>query len=279
MRQNVLLLVVLVTGIAIGVGLSSWRAVPTEDMIARASCAACHDVHGAIEFAEAPAQSQVWVLGDVPDASYVLVSDLFPYADSEPGTRISLDDFLARFGVHDFQRVAIESLDGGIVILDREYVTDESVLVPYVEGLRFKDQNQHESTWLKGVRWLVVQGTETPLRINGTATSMGRLLLGSRTTVIAEGGDAMYKSPMDGKLYRGDYAHLYTGVPLSVLMDGAAYSGLHVVDKAGNTINLSKKESEGAMIATVQGRPTLLLPAGHRGDWVYDVVEIMPVSG
>ena len=274
MNRKLTLLLVLVLGIVIGVALSSWRAFPTEDMIARASCATCHDVHGAIEFEEAPSQSQVWVLGDVPEATYFLVSDLFPYAHTKMGTSISLLDLLPRYGVTDFERVAIESLDGGTVTLERQYVTKESLLVPYVEGIRFKDQNQHESTWLKGVRWIIVEGTEKPLRIAGEVTSMGRLLLSDRTTVVADGGDAMYKSPLDGKVYRGDYAHLYSGARLRELLRDHSYDRVKVTDNKGQVTELSREQVSDAIIATVQGRPTLLLPQTHRGEWVKDVVKI-----
>ena len=278
MTRKLMILLILVSGIVIGVALTSWRVFPTEDMIARTSCAACHDVHGAIEWEDAPFQSQVWILGDVPEATYVVVSDLFPYGKETEGTSVSLLNLLGSHGVSDFERVALESLDGGIVMLEREYVTEDSLLVPYLEGIRFKDQNQHESTWLKGVRWIVVEGVDKPLRIAGEATSFGRLLLSDRTTVIAEGGDAIYKSPLDGRIYRGDYAHTYTGVRLSELLRDHPYSGVRVVNAEGRAAEFTKDQAAGAIIATVQGRPSLVLPGLPRGVWVIDVVEITPQS-
>jgi hypothetical protein len=275
MKQKLFLVVALVVGLVLGVALSSWRAFPTDDMIARASCASCHDVHAAIEWEDAPFQSQIWILGDVPEATYILVNDLFPYRNSESGDSISLLELVARYGAHDVSRVAIESLDGGIVTLTREYLTPESMLVPYMEGVRFKDQNQHESTWLKGVRWIIVEGAATPLMVDGQATSMGRLLLQDRTTVIAEGGDAIYKSPLDGKTYRGDYAHTYTGARLSQLLPPErSYTRLKAVDEKGRSKEYTRDEVADALIATVSGRPTLLLPHSSRGQWVSGVVEI-----
>ncbi len=275
MKQKLFLVVALVVGLILGVALSSWRAFPTDDMIARASCASCHDVHASIEWEDAPFQSQIWILGDVPEATYILVNDLFPYRNSEGGDSISLLELVARYGAKDVSRVAIESLDGGIVTLTREYLTPESMLVPYMEGVRFKDQNQHESTWLKGVRWIIVEGTATPLMVDGQATSMGRLLLQDRTTVIAEGGDAIYKSPLDGKTYRGDYAHTYTGARLSQLLPPErSYSRLRVRDEKGRSNEYARDEVADALIATVSGRPTLLLPQASRGRWVSGVVEI-----
>lgn len=276
MTRKLTLLLILVFGIVVGVALSSWRVFPTEDMIARTSCSACHDVHGAIEWEDAPFQSQVWILGDVPEATYVIVSDLFPYTKQTEGTRISLLDLLASHGVSDFERVALESLDGGIVVLERQYVTEESLLVPYLEGIRFKDENQHESTWLKGVRWIIVEGVDKSLRVAGEATSLGRLLLSDRTTVITEGGDAIYKSPLDGRIYRGDYAHTYTGALLTELLGDHVYSRVRVIDREGRVVDLVRDQIAGAVIATVQGHPSLVLPRAHRGEWVIDVVEIIP---
>jgi len=274
MKRTVLILLAAVFGLLAGVSATSWRAFPTEDMIARATCAECHDVHGAIEWDDAPFQSQVWIMGDVPEASYFFVDDLFPYRQEDLGTAISLPDLLARYGVDDFERIAIESLDGGIVALDREYVTEHARLVPYLEGLRFQDENQHVSTWLKGVRWITVVGAETPLEIDGVVTSMGRLLLGDRVTVSAEGGDALYVSPLDGKTYRGDYAHLYTGALLARLLGEDAYTTLIVTDAAGNAREYPAEQVADAVIATVDGRPTLLLPGASRRDWVIDVTRI-----
>jgi hypothetical protein len=88
-------------------------------------------------------------MGDVPQATYFFVDDLFPYHEAELGTAISLPDLLARYGAQEFSQVALESLDGVFVTLDRQYVTERSRLVPYMEGIRFKDENQHASTWLK----------------------------------------------------------------------------------------------------------------------------------
>ena len=267
-----------VVGLVLGVSLSSWRVFPSDDMVARATCAECHDVHGAIELAEAPFQSQVWILGDVPEATYLIVNDLFPYATSTTGTSIPLADLLARYGATDWARVGLESLDGGLVILEREYVTEDSLLVPYLDGVRFTDRNQHESTWLKGVRWIVVQGSELPLRIGEEQTSLGRLLLEQRTTVVAEGGQAMYRSEQDGEVYRGEYAHVYTGgLVRRALGDAWQAETFHARNAAGQETLFTREDLEEAVIATVGGRPALVLASKGRGQWVLDLVALEPV--
>jgi len=278
MRSKLYLAIGLVLGLLLGIALISWRAFPTEDMIARASCASCHDVHAALEWQDAPFQSQVWVLGDVVTSTYFIVADLFPNRNDTPGTQITLLDLLARYGVRDFERVSLESMDGGVVTLKREFVTAQSVLVPYVEGLRFRDENQHKSTWLKGVRWITVEGSATPLNIGGQATSMGRLLMGDRATVILEGGEAMFTSPLDGQLYQGNYAHSFMGARLDdLLRDQLPYTKLSVRDAQGRTREIPADQAAGALVSTVDGYPTLVLPRASRGAWVANVREISPV--
>jgi hypothetical protein len=275
MRSKLYLGLALVLGLLVGIALTSWRALPTEDMIARASCASCHDVHAALEWKDAPFQSQVWVLGDVVTSTYFIVADLFPNRNDTPDTQITLLDLLARYGATDFERVSLESLDGGVVTLQRQFVTEQSLLVPYMESLRFTDENQHKSTWLKGVRWITVEGRATPLTIGGRATSMGRLLMSDRTTVIAEGGEAMFSSPLDGKLYQGNYAHAFMGARLDdLLRDQMPYTKLNARDAQGRTKEIPADQAAGALVSTVDGYPTLVLPRASRGVWVANVREI-----
>ncbi|MBC7248900.1 MAG: hypothetical protein H5T62_01320 [Anaerolineae bacterium] len=262
-------------GMLIGIALAGWEVLPAREMAARASCADCHDLHGAIEWAEAPFQSQIWLLGDVPQPTYFLVNELLPYRHQERDTALPLLDFLADNGVTDFEQVALESLDGGLVVIDRRFVSEHSLLVPYLEGLRFKDENQHESTWLKGVRWIIVVGKDTPLTIDGQATSMGRLLLGGRTTTVTERGNvAMYKSELDGQIYEGLYTHRYTGVLLTDLLSNPDFTVLVVTDARGRVTEFDAESARGAILAQVSGRTTLVLPELARGQWVTDVVSI-----
>lgn len=262
-------------GALVGIALAGWDVLPAKDMAARASCADCHDLHGAIEWSDAPFQSQIWLLGDVPQPTYFLVNDLLPYRDQERDTALPLLDFLADNGVTDFEQVAVESLDGGLVVIGREFVTEHTLLVPYLEGLRLKDENQHVSTWLKGVRWITVVGKDTPLTIDGQATSMGRLLLRDRTATVTERGNvAMYKSELDGQTYEGLYTHRYTGVLLVDLLAHPDFTTLIVTDARGRTTELDAESARGAILAQVNGRTTLVLPELSRGRWLADVVGV-----
>ena len=148
-------------------------------------CGACHDDHGAVEMANVPFDDLILLAGDVPDPGYIAVNDILPYRD-QPGTHVALLDFLADHGVTDFESVTLTSRDEGFVTFERPNLTDEALLMPYVDGIRFAAENLHVSTWLKGVWRIIVVGTEKPLTIDGYRTSIGRLLLGPTRSVTIE---------------------------------------------------------------------------------------------
>ena len=263
-------------GLLVGVGLTGWQVLPAKEMAARATCADCHDLHGAIELEETPFQSQVWLLGDVPRTTYFFVNDLFPLVSQQRGDQISLPELLARYGVADFERVALQSLDGGLVILERQYVTSESVLVPYLEGLRFRDENQHESTWLKGVRWIIVAGAEVTLTVDGVETSLGRLMLGGIENVIEGSGQAMFKSPLDSQIYKAIYTRAHPGAPLRrALPHGFAF--LRVTDSSGAVHELTCDVAREAVLIRLAEQVVLALPNAPSRDWVRDVVSITSI--
>ena len=154
------------------------------------TCATCHDNHGSAEMSGVPFNTLILLAGDVPEPGYVAVNDILPYRD-QPGTHVSLLDFLSDHGVEDLQQVTLASRDEGFVTFERPNLTDEALLMPHVDGLRFAAENLHVSTWLKGVWRIIVVGAEKPLTIDGQRTSVGRLLLGPTRSVTIEQTDVM----------------------------------------------------------------------------------------
>jgi hypothetical protein len=261
-------------GVLIGVGLTAWQVLPAKDAAARATCSNCHELHAAIEWTDAPFQSQIWVLGDVADATYFMVSDLFPYHLQTEDSRLSLNDLLSKCGVTGFEQVALQSLDGGLVILDRQYVTEESLLLPYLEGVRFRDQNQHQSTWLKGVRWVIVTGADRPLTIDGEPTSLGRMML-RETTMVTEGGStAMFSSPLDAKIYRAVYTHTYPGGALRGWLANPNFETLRVTNAQGQVREFDAATATRAALILQDGQILFASPDLSRRDWVKEVVAI-----
>ncbi len=261
-------------GLLVGVALTGWQVLPAKEMAARATCADCHDLHGAIELEEAPFQSQVWLLGDVPSTAYFFVNDLFPLANQQRGDQIALPELLARYGVTEFERVALQSLDGGLVVIERQYVTAESALVPYLEGLRFRDENQHESTWLKGVRWIIVAGAEAPLTVDGASTSLGRLMLGGIENVAEGSGQAMFKSPLDEQIYKAIYTHVHPGAPLRRALAHPGFATLRVSTTGGEVRELGYDIARDAVLIRLGKELVLALPNAASRDWVTGVASI-----
>ncbi len=237
------------------------------------TCSTCHDAHGGIEMSEVPFDGVVWLLGDVPKPGFIDINDILPYRD-QPDTFVTLLDLMAKQEVGDWETITMASLDGSIVTVDRANITEEAVLVPHKDGMRFAAPNLHISTWLKGVMRLTVVGKETPLIMDGQATSMGRILLGPSASVTVEETDVMLKSEEDGQIRKAKTASRLDGAPLTSLVATPDFNQVVVRDKAGKEQTLSAEEAAGAVLVQTWGKAVLVLPSRGRGLWIQDVVQI-----
>jgi hypothetical protein len=234
------------------------------------SCATCHDEHGSAEMAKVPFNQLVLLAGDLPEPGYVPVNDILPYRD-QPNTQVALLDFLAERDVTDFERVALFSSDGGVVMIDRPNLTQSALLMPHADGMRFADESLHVSTWLKGISRIVVVGVGRPLTVDGQSTSIGRLLLRPTRTAITGQADVMFESEDDGQVRKAKTASRIEGAPLEDLV---GFNGILVRDAQGQDHTLSADEVEGAILAQIDGRIVLVLPGRGQPQWILDVVEI-----
>ncbi|MBN1661586.1 MAG: hypothetical protein JXA93_24545 [Anaerolineae bacterium] len=244
------------------------------------TCETCHDDHGSAEMALMPFNNLILLVGDVPEPRYIPVNEILPYRD-QPGTHIRLADLLATYGVETFETVTITSRDGGFVTIDRENLTDEALLMPHVDGVRFAAENLHVSTWLKGIWRIVVVGPATPLRVDGEATSIGRLLLGPTTSVTVEQTDVMLKSETDGQVRRAKTAGRMEGAAVGSLVKIQDFRLLVVTDATGQEHVVEGWQAQGALLVQpmgpgIDGVPPvmLVLPERSRASWVANVVEI-----
>ncbi len=237
------------------------------------TCETCHDDHGSAELAAVPFDDLILLAGDFPEPGYVAVNEILPYRD-QPNTHIALLDLLAERGAGDFQTVTLASRDEGFVTLDRAHLTAGALLMPHTDGVRFAAEDLHVSTWLKGVWRVVVVGPETPLTIDGRQTSIGRLLLGPTRSVTVEETTVMLKSETDGQIRSALTAARIEGAPVEVLTGGSAFEALTVRDARGEERTLSAPEVQGALLAQLSGRVTLVLPDRGRSEWIADVVSI-----
>ena len=270
-------IVTVLVGVAIGVAGSIGGLLISPKLTGITSefrCVDCHQLHGAINLDEVPFNSFVLLTGDVPEPRLISVNDILPYRYAgEAG--LSLPDFLANNGVEDFKQVSLISTDGGIVTLERQYVSERSLLLPYLESIRFQDDGLHVSTWLKGINKIIVIGEELPIIIDGRATSMGRLLRENTLTVVSERSYPMYRSEEDGEVRKGEYSHLHTGAPISELVAHRDFSTLTITDAEGETYAIEARDAQQAILTIYYGKPTLLLPELHKGEWVSDVARVV----
>jgi hypothetical protein len=274
---NVSVIVAVLVGVIIGVGGSVAGLLVSPRLAGVSSefrCVECHQLHGAITLDNVPFNAFVLLTGDVPEPRLIGVNEMLPYRLAGQAS-ISLLQLLAQNGVEDFKEVSLISTDGGIVTLERQYVSDRSLLLAYVESVRFKDDGLHVSTWLKGINKIVVVGNDLPIIVDGRATSMGRLLRENTLTVISERSYPMYHSEEDGQIREGEYSHLHTGAPLEDLVAHADFATLTVTDAQDQAYTIDARTAEGAILTIYYGEPTLMFPDLHKGEWVADVVKIV----
>ncbi len=242
------------------------------------TCETCHDDHGSAEMANVPFDDLILLTGDVPEPGYIAVNDILPYRD-QPGTHVTLLDFLADQGVTVFESITLASRDQGFITIERPNLTDEAWLMPHVDGVRFAAEDLHVSTWLKGVWRIIVVGEDKPLTIDGYRTSIGRLLLGPTQSVTIEQTDVMLRSEADGKIRRGKTASRIEGAGLPDIVGDPGFDTLLVRDAEGQEHSLTAAEARGAVLAQM-GAPSstqvaLVLPKRGRSQWIFDVVELV----
>ena len=238
------------------------------------TCDSCHDEHGSAEMAGVPFNDLILLQGDVPEPGYIPVNDILPYRD-QPGTFVTLLDFLAEHGVTGFESVTLASRDEGWITVEQANLTGEALLMPHVDGVRFAAENLHVSTWLKGVWRIIVVGADRPLTMDGYRTSIGRLLLGPTRSVTIEQTDVMLRSETDGQIRKAKTASRVEGAGLADIVADPGFETLLIRDTAGGEYSLSAAEARGAVLAQMGPQIVLVLPERGRAQWIANVVELV----
>ena len=248
--------------------------VECHDLAKFHTCDTCHDDHGSVEMANVPFDDLILFQGDVPEPGYIPINDILPYRD-QPGTHVTLLDFLAAQGVGDFKSVTLASRDGGWITVERDNLTNEALLLPHVDGVRFAAENLHISAWLKGVWRIIVVGSDRPLTLDGYRTSIGRLLLGPTRSVTVEQTDVMLHSETDGQMRKAKTASRIEGASLADIVADPGFDTLLVRDGSGGEHTLTAAEARGAVLAQMDKRVVLILPGRGRAQWIAGVVELV----
>jgi len=236
------------------------------------TCDTCHDEHGSSELTNIGFYEVIELTGDVPDPSSVRVNELLPNQD-EKGTFVTVKDFLSQYGVDRFESVSFITIDGGIATIEAQYLDEEAMLLPYVDGIRFASESLHASSWLKGISRIIVIGENKPLVIDGVATSIGRLLIGDTMRIAVESTDVMLATE-DGHTSHAFVGNWIEGAPLLPLLNNSQPESITLTDSTGETIELSSEEIVNAILGVVRDEVTLILPDRGRSAWPTDILEI-----
>jgi hypothetical protein len=236
------------------------------------SCETCHDDHGAVELAGIKFFEVIELTGDVPDPSFIRINEIMPDQENM-GTHITLFEFLAQNGVESFDSVTFITNDGGLATIEKQYLDETAMLVPYMDGVRFVTESVHSSTWLKGISRIIIVGSNTPLTIDGEQTSIGRLLIQDTVRLTVEGSDTMLIDDT-GETSHAYVANWVDGAPLLPLLANQPPQAIIVTDESGNITELQFEEITKAVIAMVRDQVTLVLPDRGRNVWLTNIIKI-----
>lgn len=236
------------------------------------TCDTCHDDHGAVELSGIRFYEVVELTGDVPDPAFIRINAVMP-DQANAGTHIKLTDLLSQYDIDNFSSVTFTTNDGGLTTIEAQYLDETALLVPYLDGVRFVTESVHVSTWLKGIKQIIVISEERPLLIDGQATSIGRLLTGDTVRLTVEGSDVMLLDE-EGNTSHALVANRAEGALLLPLLENQNPDSVKVTLAGGDFTELTGDEIEGAVIAIVRGQVTLILPARGRSVWPADIIAI-----
>ncbi len=236
------------------------------------TCETCHDDHGAVELENVRFYEVIELTGDVPDPSFVRVNSILPDQENA-GTHITLFDFLMQQGVKDFVSVTFLTNDGGLTTITYENLDDTAMLVPYMDGVRFITESVHSSTWLKAIKRIIIVGKDTPLMIDGQATSIGRLLISETRRLTVEGSEVMLTGD-DGETSEAYVANWAEGAPLTPLLQTTSPKTIIVTTADGEQTEWEMAEVENAIIGIIKDKVTLIIPDRGRSAWPTDIIQI-----
>jgi len=235
-------------------------------------CTFCHDDHGAVELKGIKFYEVVELTGDVPEPAFIRINEITPNQESY-GTHILLFDFLSQNGVDSFESVTFTTNDGGLTTIESKYLDETAMFVPYLDGVRFVTESVHVSTWLKGIKQIIVVGEEKPLSIDGESTSIGRLLLGETRKFTVEGSESRFLSEKGetGIAFVGNWVE---GAPILPLLKAENPKSVILIDHKGVQTEFKADELSQAILTTFRKEVTLVLPDRGRSAWPTGIVEI-----
>ena len=237
------------------------------------TCSTCHDEHGSVELPELYFYTMVEVTGDVEKVIYIPTNHFFSYSDL-PNTFLTVDQFMEKWEISGYQSFTMYTRDGEFVSVNKDDVTPNAMFLPYEDGIRFASDDLHESTWVKGVAKIIIIGEDTPLVIDGQATSIGRLLLGKTTSITVEEAKVMFRSEEDGETRQAYTSSRIEGAALDDLLDLTKFTDIKFTLQDGTVSSRFVDEVKNAILTKQSTSVVLIIPEMGRNNWLFDVVSI-----
>lgn len=238
------------------------------------TCETCHNEHGGASLPGLSFYSTVELTGDVPEQKYIPTNLVFVDEGGFTLEKVSLFEFLEKYGVSDFESITFETNDGGFVTLAYGELGPESYLLPYDAGVRFADENLHVSTWLKGITKMLVVSQEESLLLGNTAASIGKLMLGDTTSITVEQAPVMLRSEETGEIRRGFTATRLEGIEVSDWMEVSKSSEYNVDLADGGRFEISGLDLQNSLLTKIYGDIVLVFPEKSRNQWIFGVKGI-----
>jgi len=238
------------------------------------TCETCHNEHGGATLPGLSFYSTVELTGDVPKQTFIPTNQLFVDEEGFSLKKISLFEFLEKYGASDFESITFETNDSGFVTVAYGELGPESYLLPYDAGVRFADENLHVSTWLKGITRILVVSREESLMLGNTATSIGKLMLGDTTSITVEQAPVMLRSEETGEIRRGFTATRLEGIEISDWMEVNESSEYNVDLAVGGQVEISGLDLQNSLLTRIYGDIVLVFPGRSRNQWIFGIEGI-----
>jgi hypothetical protein len=238
------------------------------------SCSTCHDEHGSVELPNLSFYNMIELTGDVAEVTFVPWNHFFNSFADLPNTFITMDEFVTKWEVPDYESITLYTRDGEFVTIKKSEITDNAKFLPYEDGIRFASDDLHVSTWAKGIAKIIIVGTERSLEVEGQKTSLGRLLLGKTTSITIEEAKVMFRSEEDGLIREAITSSRVEGAAITDLLDLANYENVVFTQQDGTTITLPVEEIREGVLTKQKASVVLIIPGKGRNNWIFDIVRI-----
>ncbi|MHB8806395.1 MAG: hypothetical protein ACYC59_02290 [Anaerolineaceae bacterium] len=238
------------------------------------SCTTCHDEHGSVELPGLSFYNMIELTGDVAEVTFIPWNHFFNSYSDLPNTFITVDEFLTKWEITDYESITLYTRDGEFVKINKSDVTSNAMFLPYEDGIRFASDDLHVSTWAKGIARIIIISEEKPLQIGDEQTSIGRLLLGKTTSITVEEAKVMFRSEEDGLTREAITSSRVEGAAMNDLLELDNYENVTFTLQDGSTVILPVDEIKDAILTKQKTSVVLIIPDQGRSDWVFDIVKV-----